>query len=103
MKDDEGVSVTIILAAGQTWILYTTNNNNTVVSLFQLNMNHFHLLLFLSLNQMTPLEVANERGHVNMAAYFKGADINKLEVCKTILLVVLLTSHKNVVSMKTST
>ena len=34
MKDDDGVSVTTILAAGQTWILYTTNNNNTVVYLF---------------------------------------------------------------------
>ena len=49
------------------------------------------------------MDVANERGHVNIAAYFKGADVNKLEVCKAILLVVLLTSHKNIVSMKTST
>ena len=75
MKDDEGVSVTIILAAGQTWILYTTNNNNTVVYLFQLNMNHFHLLLFLSLNQMTPLEVANERGHAKIVKFLRDVSI----------------------------
>ena len=49
-KDDKGVSVTIINAAGHSWLTYTKNNSNTMGVSSLADINHFHLLLFLFLN-----------------------------------------------------
>ena len=89
IEDDKGVSVTIMYAAGQNWFTYVTVvavgclyfSQLTVVNQYESQL--FSICCCFSLHQRTPLKVADERGHVNVAKFLR----EYVSICNYIVVV----------------